>query len=89
MVKRIRITEQMLGDGKKRIADVEKQNISIARRSIVAVRDLPANTVLAWQHLDWVRPAEGLPPGTENLLIGKRLTHAVIAGDVIDPKDVL
>ena len=60
----------------------------IARRSIVAKNDLSANTRLEWNHLDWVRPGDGLPPGEEDQLLGKFLKRDVPRGYLILPEDV-
>ncbi len=88
LVHRVRQAEQMLGSEDKRILDVEKNLVVAARRSIVAARDLPSGTVLAWSDLEWLRPAGGLPPGSENDLLGKRLACSLAKAEMIHPEQV-
>jgi len=88
LVNRVRQAEQMLGSEAKRILDVEKNLVVAARRSIVAARDLPSGTVLAWGDLEWLRPAGGLPPGSENDLLGRQLVCNVAKGDPIRPEQL-
>jgi len=56
-----------------------------ARRSIVAVRDLPAGHAISAADLTWLRPSGGLPPGQETVLIGRTLRRAVGAGQQLLP----
>jgi sialic acid synthase SpsE len=60
----------------------------VARRSIAAIQDLPAGHVLALEDLMWIRPAGGVKPGQETMLVGRRLRRAVLAADRILPDDV-
>ena len=50
---------------------------SIARRSIVASRPLPAGTVLAEEHLAYKRPGLGLLPSQAHYILGRRLMRDV------------
>jgi N,N'-diacetyllegionaminate synthase len=86
LVRRVREAEELLGNGDKRILDAEKALLVAARRSIVAARDLPAEAVLAWDDLGWLRPAGGLSPGRENELLGRQLACSVANGDMILPE---
>ncbi len=61
----------------------ESSNIMLMRRSIVAKQAIPSNKPLSLEDLTWVRPAEGLPPGQEHRLLGRRLKAPVEAGTVI------
>src|SRR5204862_1316450 len=80
LVERIREADALLGDGAKRIMPSEAATAVAARRSIAAVRDLPAGHAIAATDLTWLRPAGGLPPGQEAQLIGCKLRRAVAAG---------
>jgi len=88
MVGRIREVRLLLGDGQKVVSEVEKENLPKVRRSIVAGRALPEGTVIRLEDLDWLRPGAGLPPGFEELLIGRKLVKALRKGDAILVGDV-
>lgn len=63
----------MLGSGEKNSTEAEAGMGAVARRSIVAAKDLPAGTILQAADLDCIRPRNGLPPKELPLLIGKKL----------------
>jgi N-acetylneuraminate synthase/N,N'-diacetyllegionaminate synthase len=88
LVRRIRQAEQMLGGGDKKVQPCEEPSRGAARRGLVAARDLPAGTVLAREHLDWLRPRRGLAPGREHLVLGRRLRRALRRGQPITPAEV-
>lgn len=81
MVQRIRTAEIMIGDGIKKVSDSEKANLIAARRSIAAACDIEAGTELTMDCITWLRPGDGLPPGSEDKLMGRRLRRAVKAGE--------
>ncbi len=78
----------LLGTGEKIVQPCEAVTVAAIRRSIVAGRDLAKGHVLAGSDLTWIRPAGGLPPGEEHLLIGKVLNHSVRFGEQLLPSDV-
>lgn len=88
LVSRVRMAEEYLGTGEKRPLPCESDVVMKVRRSIVARCDLKQGTVVAWEHLDWVRPGNGLPPGEEHRLLGKRLRRSVIQGECLLPQDL-
>lgn len=88
LVKRIRQTQELLGDGIKRIQSSEKEILQKVRRSIAASKTIESGQVLTWDDLSWVRPQDGLLPGQENQLVGRRLRKAVGPGELIQAKDV-
>lgn len=81
LVERVRLAEDLLGDGVKRPMPCEEETVIAMRRSIAAGTDLLAGTVVTAEHLTWVRPAGGLPPGEEAALLGRRLRRDVSRGD--------
>lgn len=83
LVARVRIAERMLGCSEIICSDCEAENRVAVRRSIAARRNLQGGTVLGPEHLDWVRPGNGLAPGMEDELLGKRLKQAVAQGALI------
>lgn len=89
LVERIRMTEAMLGTGEKVPQPCEVTGRVHFRRSIAAARDLSAGTVLQRVDLTWVRPADGIPPGREEDVIGRRLTCNIAAGMPIVPAHIV
>lgn len=86
LVKKIMHTEKLMGNGTKIIQAGEKASIINARRSIVAKHHLHAGTIIKWEDITWVRPADGLAPGKESLILGKKLTKTVNIGEPIVPE---
>ena len=80
LVQRVKQAVEMLGDGEKRLQDCERRVIDKVRRSVVVSRDLLQGHQLTWTDLSWTRPAGGLPPGNEALILGKRLKRNLSRG---------
>jgi N-acetylneuraminate synthase len=57
-------------------------------RSIVARDALPAGTLLSSEHLAIKKPGTGLPPHRLDDVIGRRLTRAVAADQLLAPEDI-
>lgn len=77
MIREIRRVESSLGDGIKLPTQVEIEIARVARRSIVAARDLKKGEVITEEIIDLKRPADGLAPHYLDLLLGKRLKQDV------------
>jgi N-acetylneuraminate synthase len=77
MLHNIRSVEAAFGDGRKRPVAAEADTARVARRSIVAARDLPVGTVLSPADLAYRRPGTGLHPREAQTLIGRRLRRAL------------
>lgn len=75
LVRNLRLVESALGDGNKRPAPCERDTMAVARRSLVAARDLPAGHRLEAADLAAKRPADGVPPSALDAVIGRRLAH--------------
>jgi N-acetylneuraminate synthase/N,N'-diacetyllegionaminate synthase len=88
LVRWVRKAEQMLGTGEKDLAECEKESKETIRRSIAAKADLAFGTIIKWEHLRWVRPGNGLPPGEEKGLLGRVLKRSVKAGELLFPEDM-
>jgi N,N'-diacetyllegionaminate synthase len=71
MVQGIRIVESALGNGRKEPADSEANTAAVARKSLVAARDIPANTKLTEELIAIKRPGTGLPPIERENLLGR------------------
>lgn len=72
MVKAIRNVELALGDGIKRVAVGEAANIEVARKSIVAARDIAEGELLTEENITVKRPGNGISPMQWDAVIGTR-----------------
>jgi N-acetylneuraminate synthase len=77
LVTAIREVEAALGDGVKRPAPSELPVRDVARKSLVAARDLPGGAVLAREDLDVLRPGTGLSPAALATVLGRRTARAI------------
>ena len=75
--------DEILGSGEKQPMPCEEENLVAARRSIVTARDLEAGAVLGPDDLDYVRPANGIPPTQADKVIGRRLRVALPKHEVL------
>lgn len=80
LVRSIRIVEAALGNGIKRPAASEENTRQVARKSLVAARDLPAGTRLEKEMIAIKRPGTGLAPALRDDLVGRTLNTDVAAG---------
>lgn len=62
MVSSIRKIEKALGDGKKEPSESEKENINVARKSIVASKTIKKGTVFSEDNITVKRPGNGISP---------------------------
>ncbi len=85
MVDRIRLIETMLGDGQIGMAQCERENAPLIRRSIAARTPLEIGHRVSEDDLIWVRPGDGLPPGAERQVIGKTLIAPINSGERFAP----
>lgn len=72
MVKSIRNVEQALGTGHKTISESERKNIEIARKSIVAAKDIKEGEIFTEENLTVKRPGNGISPMEWEYVIGKK-----------------
>ena len=88
LVARVDSAFEMLGSGEKKVLSIEASTREASHRSIVAARDLAEGTTIAIEDLTWLRPAGGLAPGQESLLVGAHLVRTIRRGEPIEPKDL-
>lgn len=74
--------DAMLGSGEKNISTAEASMGEVAKRSIVAAKDLSAGITLGESDFDCIRPRNGLPPAEISSLIGKKLKTSLKRHDV-------
>ena len=83
LVRGVRRVEVLRGSGDLEPQACEQSADKTMRRSIAAAHNLESGTVLCWEDLTWIRPAGGLPPAKEHLVLGKTLIRPVRQGDMI------
>ena len=72
MVQSIRNIEKSMGDGRKVPSSSEKKNIPIARKSIVADKDIKKGELLTENNLTVKRPGTGISPMDWDKIIGTK-----------------
>ncbi len=72
MVKEIRKVESALGNGIKMFSKSEIDTMKVARKSIVAARDINCGEVIELKDLDYKRPGDGLSPKYYKEILGKK-----------------
>ncbi len=77
MIDSIRVIELALGDGIKQPRDAESNTRQIARRSLVAAKQLQAGTILRPEHLTARRPGTAIPPSQLQNVLGRLLVKPV------------
>ena len=84
MVQAIRNIEAALGDGAKEPTESESKNRQIARKSIVAAKDIAAGDEFSAGNLTVKRPGNGMSPMLWDQLIGTKAPRAYSEDEVID-----
>jgi sialic acid synthase SpsE len=83
LVRGIRIVELALGHGRKEAAPSEADTAVVARKSIVAARDIPAGTVITRKRVAMKSPATGLPPSMLSQITGRTTIQDIPADTLI------
>lgn len=84
MVAAIRVVERAMGSGEKKPTPSELRNRAIARKSIVAARDIPADAVFSAENLTCKRPGTGVSPMLWDSILGTRARRDYHTDDLID-----
>lgn len=84
MVSAIRNIEQAVGDGIKKVTDSEKGNIAVARKSIVAARDIKKGEIFSEDNLTVKRPGTGLSPMRWEEVIGQVAKRSFYEEELIE-----
>jgi N,N'-diacetyllegionaminate synthase len=84
MVLAIRHIEQVLGDGVKRPSNSEAKNLKVARKSIVALRDIKIGEIYSINNLTVKRPGNGISPMRWDEVIGYRAPRDFLADELIE-----
>lgn len=83
MVDAIRDVEQALGNGNKLPAPSELKNIAVARKSLVAARDIAIGDAFTADNLTTKRPGSGVSAMRHEEFLGRFATRAYAADELI------
>lgn len=84
MTEAIRNIEIASGTSAKRVSSSERKNIAVARKSIVAAKDIKAGECLTEDNLAVKRPGSGISPMLWDSVIGKRAIRDFATDELIE-----
>jgi N-acetylneuraminate synthase len=84
LVRSIRRVETALGSGRKAPTASEIETAKVARRSLVAARDIPAGAKLERDMVVMRRPGTGMSPATLDTLLDRRAVQEISAGTLLN-----
>lgn len=84
MIKAIRNVEKSMGTGVKVVAEAEKKNIAIARKSIVAAKNISKGELFTNENLTTKRPGNGISPMLWNEVLGTRASRDFQEDELIE-----
>lgn len=84
MVASIRNIEKATGSGIKQVSSSEKKNIAIARKSIIAARDIKAGESFTEENLTVKRPGNGINPMRWDEVIGQVAKRDFVEDELIE-----
>lgn len=84
LVDAVRNVEAAMGNGIKDVADAERPNIAVARKSIVAARDIRAGEVFTEENITVKRPGNGISPMLWDTVIGQTAKRDFDADSLIE-----
>lgn len=84
MVIAIRNIEKAIGSGLKVVSNSEEKNIKIARKSIIAARDIKAGEVFTEDNLTVKRPGDGVSPMFWDSVIGTKAIRDFVYDEPIE-----
>jgi sialic acid synthase SpsE len=83
-VSSIRNLETALGAPRRQLGPEERKRGVGARRSIVLKSDVKKNQTIDDSVIDYARPGVGIPPDMADVIIKKRFTRDLMAGQFLD-----
>jgi N,N'-diacetyllegionaminate synthase len=84
MVVAIRNVEKALGNGEKQVTDSERKNMNIARKSIVAAKDIKKGAIFADDNITVKRPGNGITPMRWEEVLGKTANRDFCEDELIE-----
>ena len=83
MVTAIRNIEKALGSGEKVVAEAERPNIEVARKSIIAACPISKGDIFTEENLTVKRPGNGISPMLWDTVIGKKAPRDFLPDELI------
>ncbi len=83
ILKQIEYVNTLLGDPTLHCLDSEKKARLNARRSIVALKDIPQGEVLTRDMITFKRPGTGISPARLEKILGKKAAVSITADDIL------
>jgi sialic acid synthase SpsE len=83
-VSSIRNLETALGAPRRQLGPEERKRGVGARRSVVLKKDVKKNQTIDDSVIDYARPGVGIPPDMADVIIKKRFTRDLMAGQFLD-----
>ena len=77
MVKEIRNIEVAMGDGIKKASKSEIEIMKVARRSLIATRDIRAGEIIKESDITIKRPGTGMLPKFKEIIVGMKLINDI------------
>ena len=84
MVSAIRNVEKAIGDGNKVPAPSEMANIAVARKGIIAAKDIRAGEIFSEENLTTKRPGTGINPMRWNEVLGQKAKRDFAEDELIE-----
>lgn len=84
MVSAVRNIEKALGSDRKVVTDSERPNIEVARKSIVAARDIARGELFTPDNLTVKRPGNGISPMLWDSVVGQRAKRDFAYDELIE-----
>ena len=84
MVRAIRNIELAIGNKEKKPSESEKKNIAVARKSIIAARDIKKGEMLTEKNLTTKRPGNGISPMRWYEILGTRASRDFHEDEMIE-----
>jgi len=83
MVRSIKVVQKSLGSGIKKLTNIEIDNAKVARKSIVAKKDIAIGDIFSNENIDIKRPGIGVSPMRIYEIFGKKSKNHYIIDDLI------
>ena len=87
MVKKIRNVEKALGNGIKKPTKNEIETMKVARKSLVAARNIKSGEIIKESDIIIKRPGTGILPKFKDIIIGMRVTKDIKKDDIFNWED--
>ena len=84
MIEQIRNIEAAIGDGVKRVTEIEKKNKLVARKSIVAKTNIRKGDILTEDNIIAKRPGSGISPMRWNYVLGTKAVRDFQEDELIE-----